>query len=78
MLYWKDVTTIDGGARLVLIPFGKSIINTYEGRNFWNRRVSKGILCIAAIDDIVQGGRESNEEVEDRLLNAEAYGLASA
>jgi len=78
MVNWEDERAIEGDAEALLVPFSIGIINGDVGRNTRRRRVSIGILSIAAIEAIAEGRAKSKEKALNGLFDAGGISLGDA
>jgi hypothetical protein len=69
------MSTINFLAKLLFVPFGESFINANIGRDFGSGRVCKGIMCITAVESIVQCSGEGNKESKIGLFDTGGIGF---
>jgi hypothetical protein len=65
----KDMSPVNSFAKAMFIPVGKGIVNTYVGGNLPGGRMGKGVLGISAVEEIVQGSGEGEEQTRNRLFH---------
>jgi hypothetical protein len=74
----EDLPSIQLDTKFGEVPIIVGSIDANESRDRGSGRVCKSILCIAAVNTIVQSSREGKEDTEDGLLDTRGVGLGKS